>query len=234
MSSTASGSPPYASLQTDVRNAGGSWVDEEVVTDDVDGWTLVTSRTPDDLDAFLREVDNALLGPRPLILTAAEVASGRQQGSQRVEGRLDVGGRQRPEPDHEAVAHIGGVVVPAQRADEHPTGDRLTGLDGESAVDHDGDVQTGGARQQAGALAQPPEQPVDQQRAPLAVHPTGPAEVAVELAALDEGSERLLGRLGRAPVHRLAHGEHRAHERGRSTANPTRRPGLSDLENVPM
>ena len=51
----------YASLQTDVRNAGGSWVDEEVVTDDTDGWTLVTSRTPDDLDAFLREVDNALL-----------------------------------------------------------------------------------------------------------------------------------------------------------------------------
>jgi deglycase len=50
----------YASLQTDVRNAGGSWVDEEVVTDDTDGWTLVTSRTPDDLDAFLREVDNAL------------------------------------------------------------------------------------------------------------------------------------------------------------------------------
>ena len=50
----------YASLQTDVRNAGGSWVDEEVVIDGVDGWTLVTSRTPDDLDAFLREVDNAL------------------------------------------------------------------------------------------------------------------------------------------------------------------------------
>ena len=185
----------YASLQTDVRNAGGSWVDEEVVTDDVDGWTLVTSRTPDDLDAFLREVDNALLGPRPLSPPAG-LTSGRQQGSERVEGRLDVGGWQRPEPDHEAVANIGGVVVPAQRADQHPTGDRLTGLDGESAVDHDGDVQTGGARQQAGALVQPPQQPVDQQLAPLAVHASGPAEVAVELAALDERSERLLGRPG--------------------------------------
>ncbi|WP_226010898.1 type 1 glutamine amidotransferase domain-containing protein [Halomicrobium salinisoli] len=38
----------YPSLQTDVRNAGGEWVDEEVVTDD----GLVTSRTPDDLEAF--------------------------------------------------------------------------------------------------------------------------------------------------------------------------------------
>lgn len=38
----------YPSLQTDVRNAGGEWVDEEVVTDG----PLVTSRKPDDLDAF--------------------------------------------------------------------------------------------------------------------------------------------------------------------------------------
>ena len=38
----------YPSLQTDVRNAGGEWVDEEVA---VDGG-LVTSRNPDDLEAF--------------------------------------------------------------------------------------------------------------------------------------------------------------------------------------
>lgn len=38
----------YPSLQTDVENAGGEWVDEEVVIDD----GLVTSRNPDDLDAF--------------------------------------------------------------------------------------------------------------------------------------------------------------------------------------
>jgi protease I len=38
----------WPSLQTDLRNAGANWVDEEVV---VDG-NLVTSRKPDDLDAF--------------------------------------------------------------------------------------------------------------------------------------------------------------------------------------
>ncbi len=38
----------WPSLQTDLRNAGATWVDEEVV---VDG-ALVTSRNPDDLDAF--------------------------------------------------------------------------------------------------------------------------------------------------------------------------------------
>jgi protease I len=38
----------WPSLRTDLRNAGAEWVDEEVV---VDG-NLVTSRNPDDLDAF--------------------------------------------------------------------------------------------------------------------------------------------------------------------------------------
>ena len=38
----------YWSLQTDIRNAGGEWVDEEVVTDQ----GLVTSRYPGDLEAF--------------------------------------------------------------------------------------------------------------------------------------------------------------------------------------
>jgi protease I len=38
----------WPSLQTDLRNAGADWVDEEVV---VDG-NLVTSRNPDDLPAF--------------------------------------------------------------------------------------------------------------------------------------------------------------------------------------
>ena len=38
----------YASLRTDLRNAGAEWVDEEVVTDG----GLVTSRTPKDLPAF--------------------------------------------------------------------------------------------------------------------------------------------------------------------------------------
>lgn len=38
----------WPSLQTDIRNAGGTWVDEEVVVDS----GLVTSRKPDDLPAF--------------------------------------------------------------------------------------------------------------------------------------------------------------------------------------
>jgi protease I len=38
----------FPSLQTDIRNAGGNWVDEEVHVDD----GLVTSRNPGDLPAF--------------------------------------------------------------------------------------------------------------------------------------------------------------------------------------
>jgi len=38
----------WPSVQTDIRNAGGTWVDEEVVVDQ----GLVTSRKPDDLPAF--------------------------------------------------------------------------------------------------------------------------------------------------------------------------------------
>jgi protease I len=38
----------WPSLQTDIRNAGGEWVDAEVVTDR----GLVTSRKPDDIPAF--------------------------------------------------------------------------------------------------------------------------------------------------------------------------------------
>ena len=42
----------WPSLQTDIRNAGGHWVDEEVVVDD----GLVSSRKPDDLPAFCAKV----------------------------------------------------------------------------------------------------------------------------------------------------------------------------------
>jgi protease I len=38
----------WPSLRTDLRNAGAEWVDREVVTDN----GLVSSRKPDDLDAF--------------------------------------------------------------------------------------------------------------------------------------------------------------------------------------
>jgi protease I len=41
----------WPSLQTDIRNAGGTWVDEEVVVDR----GLVTSRKPDDIPAFVEK-----------------------------------------------------------------------------------------------------------------------------------------------------------------------------------
>jgi protease I len=42
----------WPSLQTDIRNAGGTWVDEEVVVDQ----GLVSSRNPDDLPAFCEKI----------------------------------------------------------------------------------------------------------------------------------------------------------------------------------
>ena len=42
----------YYTIQDDVRNAGGEWVDSECVVDD----NLVTSRQPSDLPAFNREM----------------------------------------------------------------------------------------------------------------------------------------------------------------------------------
>jgi protease I len=42
----------WPSLRTDIQNAGGEWVDEEVVVDN----GLVTSRKPDDLPAFTKKI----------------------------------------------------------------------------------------------------------------------------------------------------------------------------------
>jgi protease I len=42
----------WPAIQTDVRNAGGNWVDQEVVVDN----GLVTSRKPDDIPAFNRKM----------------------------------------------------------------------------------------------------------------------------------------------------------------------------------
>lgn len=42
----------WPSLQTDLRNAGANWVDQEVVTDQ----GLVTSRKPDDIPAFSQKL----------------------------------------------------------------------------------------------------------------------------------------------------------------------------------
>lgn len=49
----------WPSLRTDIRNAGGTWVDEQVQVCEAAPSTLVTSRKPDDLkvfcEAFLEE-----------------------------------------------------------------------------------------------------------------------------------------------------------------------------------
>jgi protease I len=50
----------FPSLQTDVRNAGGEWVDQEVQVDTTNG-TVITSRTPDDLPAFVDAIESALV-----------------------------------------------------------------------------------------------------------------------------------------------------------------------------
>ena len=49
----------WPSLRTDLINAGASWVDEQVHVDSSAGWTLVTSRKPDDLPAFCHEAVRA-------------------------------------------------------------------------------------------------------------------------------------------------------------------------------
>jgi protease I len=62
----------WPSLQTDIRNAGGNWVDEEVVVDQ----GLVTSRKPDDIPAFNDKM-------------IEEFAEGRHQGQREKAGMHD-------------------------------------------------------------------------------------------------------------------------------------------------
>jgi protease I len=61
----------WPSLKTDIRNAGAEWVDEPVV---VDG-NLVSSRKPDDIPAFNREVINLFAQAR------TDARPGSQQGA---------------------------------------------------------------------------------------------------------------------------------------------------------
>lgn len=51
----------WPSVKTDLRNAGGNWVDQEVVSDG----GIVTSRKPDDIPAFNRKmIEEFVLGPQ--------------------------------------------------------------------------------------------------------------------------------------------------------------------------
>lgn len=52
----------WPSIKTDLRNAGAEWIDQEVV---VDG-NLVSSRKPDDIPAFNREMLRLIAARRPV------------------------------------------------------------------------------------------------------------------------------------------------------------------------
>lgn len=52
----------WPSLQTDIRNAGGEWRDEQVLVCHERGFDLVTSRKPDDLDAFDEQLVKTFAG----------------------------------------------------------------------------------------------------------------------------------------------------------------------------
>lgn len=49
----------YESVREDLANAGATVVDEAVKVCPANGWTLITSRTPDDLDDFVAAIDQA-------------------------------------------------------------------------------------------------------------------------------------------------------------------------------
>jgi protease I len=49
----------WPSLQTDIRNAGGEWVDDDVVVDRNGPGPLISSRKPDDLPRFCDEMVSA-------------------------------------------------------------------------------------------------------------------------------------------------------------------------------
>lgn len=67
----------YESIQTDLKNAGAEWVDEEVVVDN----GLVTSRKPDDIPAFNRKIIEEFAEGKHSAQRSAQ-AKGSAQGGQ--------------------------------------------------------------------------------------------------------------------------------------------------------
>lgn len=62
----------YPSIRTDIRNAGGEWIDREVCVDR----GLVTSRRPDDIPAFCEKLIEEFAEGRHEELAAATAAAG--------------------------------------------------------------------------------------------------------------------------------------------------------------
>ena len=56
----------YASIQTDLKNAGATWQDKEVVVDN----GLITSRSPKDLEAFNKKIIEEIMEGRHLTRSA--------------------------------------------------------------------------------------------------------------------------------------------------------------------
>ena len=50
----------YVSIRPDLENAGATWVDQSVKVSPANGWTLITSRNPGDLDAFVGAIEDQL------------------------------------------------------------------------------------------------------------------------------------------------------------------------------
>ena len=93
----------WPSLQTDIRNAGGEWVDEPLVTDG----NLTTSRKPDDLPKFCgavveqletRLADAGLSGEVVHFVGAAGAADSILDHAGRVDAELVVIGQRRRSP----------------------------------------------------------------------------------------------------------------------------------------